>query len=96
MKLRARRLTLAPGTLDASHCSKSSNAEEEDQVDVERRRAEGRAALSRAVEIAVEASRRPKPVHEVQEQPIPIMSKFWSQSCDSDSDIFGRRRFVDT
>jgi hypothetical protein len=71
MRRRTRRLTLAP---DRIRQSLSNEEEEEDNVD--RHRAEGRDALSRAVALAVEGTRRPKPIHAVQDQVSPIKSKF--------------------
>jgi hypothetical protein len=65
----------------------SSNDGEDVPVNDDRRCAEGRAAIARAVDLAVEASRRPKPVHGVREKPTPIATKFWSHSGGSDSDV---------
>ena len=82
MRVRARRLTLAPGVLQALHPPTPVEAEEQDDA-VERRRAAGRAALSRIVNEVSEAVQRPKPVHGVQDQASPIKSKFWAQSSVS-------------
>jgi hypothetical protein len=79
---RGRRLTLAPAIMRALRPSSPlAVADEEDADDKDDRRwAEGRAALSRAVSLAVEASQRPKLIHGVQVQAgaSPIRSKFWS------------------
>jgi hypothetical protein len=40
---------------------------------------EDRAAISRVVELAVEASQRPKLIHGVQDQPGAIRFTFWAQ-----------------
>jgi hypothetical protein len=64
-----------------------SNDGEDVLVNDDRRCMEGRAAIARAVDLAVEASRRPKSVHGVREKPTPIASKFWSHSGDSDSNV---------
>jgi hypothetical protein len=65
---RGRRLTLAPATMHALQPSSLLVvADEEDANDEDnRRRAEGRAALSRAVSLAAEASQRSNPIHGVQ------------------------------
>jgi hypothetical protein len=65
----------------------SSNDGEDVLVNDDRRCTEGRAAIARAVDLAVEASRHTKPVHGVREKPTPIASKFWSHSGDSDSNV---------
>ena len=64
-----------------------SAGEEDDEAD--RRRKEGREALSRVVALAAEASRRPSPVHGVQlnvepSEPSPIRSKFWAVGEETD------------
>ena len=86
MKLDNRRLTLAPGVLPSLR-QNIGNGEEEEEAEVEHRRADGRAALSRVVQLAAEATQRPKPVHAVQDRASPINSKLWAQSGDSDSEV---------
>ena len=75
MRVRARRLTLAPGVLQALRPPIPVEAKEQDDA-VERRRAAGRAALSRIVNEVSDAVQRPKPVYGVQEQASPMKSKF--------------------
>jgi len=93
MRRRARRLTLAPGRI-----RQSLSNEEEEEDNVHRHRAEGRDALSRAVAFAVEGTRRPKPIHAVQDQVSPIKSKLWvedgSKSDDSEDEDLSTPVFV--
>jgi len=78
--LAGRRLTLAPATQQALRPSSLSVVSDDEDVDEDRQCAEGRAAcLSRVVSLAVEASRRPKPIHVVPDQAEAIQSKFWAQ-----------------
>lgn len=87
---RERRLTLTPVTTRSCQSSSArveavdGEAEEEDG----RWRDEGRAALSRAVVMAVEATRKPKPVHGAQHLAgvLPFTSKFWALGGDSESE----------
>jgi hypothetical protein len=50
--------------------------------DGDRRYLEGRAAILRVVELTVEASQRPKPIHGVQDQPSAIRFRFLAQPGD--------------
>lgn len=81
--LRRRRLTLAPSTRKALQGSSPSTVDVGDDDEGDRRRqAEGRAALSQAGELAVDATIRPKPVHGV----AAIPYRFWSQPDANDDD----------
>ena len=63
-----RQLTLAPKVKQAlrpSHADETADGAGEEDDEVDRRRKEGREALSRVVALAAEASRRPSPVHGV-------------------------------
>jgi hypothetical protein len=65
------------------------DSEDDADGDEDRRCKEGREALSRAVALAVDACRRPKPVHGrcvIKDSPPLIFSKFWAQGEDADSD----------
>lgn len=62
----------------------SPDPDREEVADVERRRAEGREALSQVVTLAADSVQRPKPVHAVLQGASPLKSKFWAQSSDPD------------
>jgi len=59
--------------------------ESEEESDVHRQE-EGRATLSRVIDLVVDSTRRPSPINAVQEHASPIKSKFWAQSNDPDLD----------
>ena len=80
---RRRRLTLAPATSKALRASLTSADGITGEIVGEHRRAEGRAALSRTVALAVESTIRPKPVHGSADF-IPF--RFWSQPGDDFTD----------
>jgi hypothetical protein len=93
--MRRRRLTLAPSVrraLGSPRATELDGGDGDTEGDEDRRCKEGREALSRAVALATEACRRPKPVHGNQcavalsspAQAIP--SKFWAQDGFDDSD----------
>jgi hypothetical protein len=88
--MRGRRLTLAPGTLRALSAESAEADDDEGEAAEDRRCKQGREALSRVVALAVEASRRPKPVHghwDIDASPAQaIPSKFWTQEGEDDSD----------
>ena len=81
MRLKNRRLTLAPNSLKALRSV--SVTDEKEESDVKRQEA-GRAALSRVIDFVVDSTRKPLPIHAVQEHASPIKSKFWAQYNDPD------------
>lgn len=91
--MRGRRLTLAPvvrRALRSAGSAEIDDGEGEADGDEDRRCKQGQEALSNVVALAVDASRRPKPVHgqcAVDASPTQaISSKFWAHDGEDDSD----------